>query len=196
MMRIAGFLFIVGCASAQVVGLPIPRDALALTVTKPLNLDFETGDAGHVPPDWSVEQTSRLTGYAVALSRTGCHGGTGCGVMAAGPRVKRNDTGLMVQAFSAAPYRGKRMRLRAWVKLDATDKQSRIRLLFVTDGAHADAGFMDRRGANAAEWSTMEITGTVPFRADMIHIAIALMGKGRAWIDDVSFEEAGEAPCR
>ncbi len=195
-MRIAGFLLFVGCASAQVVGLPIPRDALAPAVTKPLNLDFESGGTGQVPPDWSVEQTSRLAGYAVALSRTGCHGGTGCAVLAAGPKVRRSATGMLIQAFSAEPYRGKRMRLRAWVKLDATDKQSRIRLLFVTDGVHADAGFLDRRGANAAEWSTVEITGTVPFRADMIHIAIALMGKGRAWIDDVSFEEAGEASCR
>jgi hypothetical protein len=196
MIRLAMCGLLAACAGAQMPGLPLPPDAIAPEVAHPANLSFENGEAGKVPPEWSVDQVSRLAGYSVALSRSGCHSGKGCAILAAGPQVANNSAGALMQVFSAQPYRGKLMRLRAWVKVESESRRDRVHLMFLTDGDRATAEFLDKRGVRGGEWTLAEVEGKVPWRADLIHIAFALTGKGKAWIDDVTFEEVSAPPSR
>lgn len=194
MIRLA-ILGLLACGGfAQMRGLGVPPDAIAPDAARPANLGFESGEAGSVPPEWSVDQVSRLNGYSAAVSRSDCHGGRACAILTAGPQVARNNAGALMQAFSGQPYRGKRMRLRAWVRLESESKRDRIHLMFLTDGENSTAEFLDRSGVRPGEWTQAEVEGKVPWHADLIHIAVVMTGKGKAWIDDVSFEEVSASP--
>jgi hypothetical protein len=45
-------------------------------------------------------------------------------------------------------------------------------------------------GAHSSEWTLAEVTGKAAKDAIGVHIGVVLTGQGRAWVDDVTFEEA------
>jgi len=166
--------------------LRLPSDAVAVG---PANLDFETGEAGQAPPEWSLMQEARVAGYSIAVRKTGCRTGSGCAVIAAGNQTERGAAGAMIQQFSADPYQGKTMRLRAWVKLEGGGRGNSIKVAFAADGEKGNAAFVQKgRGVNSAEWTLAEVEGKVPWHAELVHILVSVSGRARAWVDDVSFE--------
>jgi hypothetical protein len=157
----------------------------------PSNLNFEVGEAGQAPTDWSIAQFSRISGYSTELRKQGCRSGSGCAVIIAGPKVEKRSEGAIVQQFPAEEYEGQRMRLRAWVKLAGGKKGDRIKVAFTADGEDVEATHTQKgRGVEAAEWTLAEVEGKVPWHAETIHIVISTTSTGTAWIDDVSFEPA------
>ena len=190
-MRRAAVWVLLGASAAmtQMQVLTLPPDAMAPEYAPPANLDFEKGTPGQLPPEWSLAQESRIAGYTAEWRSEGCRGGRGCAVVIAGPHVENRIAGALVQQCSALPYRGKRMRLRAWVKLGNARKSDRIKVIFTTDGESSAETFVQKGGVNAAEWTLAEVDGKVPMRADEIHLVVTMTGKGQAWIDDVAFEE-------
>ena len=110
-----------------------PFGAAVAEQTAPANLDFESGDAGQLPADWSLAQESRIAGYTAQLRREGCRTGNGCVAIIAGSQVKRDTAGAIFQQFQANLFKGKRVRFRAWVKLESPEKDARIRISFATD---------------------------------------------------------------
>jgi hypothetical protein len=101
--------------------------------------------------------------------------------------------GTYMQMFDASEYRGKRIRLSAYVK---------------SEGIADWAGVWMRvdRGRTSTAFDNMQnrpITGTQPWmqhtivldvdpEATAIAFGILLRGKGAAWIDDIAFEVVGE----
>jgi hypothetical protein len=174
---------------AQNPVLRLPSEAPPLEEAAPSNLDFETGEAGAVPPDWSLTQASRVAGYRVELRREGCRSGSGCAVISSSPNRERGMAAGLIQQFPAIRYRGQRMRLRAWVKLQGQQRGDGLRVAFSTDGQGGDATFIQKGGRIiASEWTLAEVEGKVPWRAELIHLVVSVEGKGSFWIDDVSFE--------
>src|SRR5947208_1294762 len=124
----------------------LPTGAIAQS-----NLDFEAGAEGRAPAGWYLAQDSRIDGYFVELRKQGCHAGTGCALIVAGPQVKSTGAGTLAQAFDATAYREKTMRLRAWVRLDGGRRGERIRVLFAVDGEKKSAEHIQKGGVREGE---------------------------------------------
>jgi hypothetical protein len=149
----------------------------------------ELGDTGQLPADWSLAQESRIAGYTAQLRREGCRTGNGCVAIIAGSQVKKDTAGAIFQQFPANLFKGKRVRFRAWVKLESAEKDARIRISFATDSEeHGDAAFLQKGSIKATEWTLAEVEGKVPFKAEQIHLLITVAGRATALIDDASFE--------
>ena len=174
---------------AQAPILKLPSETAEPAYGSPANLDFEKGAAGQLPDGWSLEPDSRFRGYSAELRREGCRTGSGCAVLMSGPETRKGSAGAILQEFAAAPYLGKRMRLRAWVKLEEGRRTDAIKLMLATDGEKSEETFVQKgRGVSAPEWTLAEVEGKVPFRAEVVHIVVTVTS-GKAWVDDVSFEE-------
>lgn len=159
----------------------------AVEASTPRNLDFETGAAGEVPPEWYVAQDSRIAGYSAEVRKADCHSGAGCAVIVAGPKAERGGAGTLVQQFDATPYREKTMWFRAWVRVEGGRKGDRARVLFTVDGDKKSAEYLQRGDVRSGEWTLAEVKGKVPKDATEIHVGITMMGKGRTWVDDAAF---------
>jgi hypothetical protein len=128
--------------------------------------------------------------YMAELRRVGCRSGIGCAVVLVPANAPRPFSQLM-QSFSAAPYRGMTVRLRAWLRVEAAQPDDRAQMRLSVDRAGHQNGFldnMDDRPVRSAEWTLCEITGKVDADATFIEIGIMSIGRGRVWADDVSFE--------
>jgi hypothetical protein len=106
----------------------------------------------------------------------------------AGPQVERDMAGAIFQQFQAERYQGKRVRFRAWVKLESAEIEARIRLSFAADTEDKTSAFMQKGNVKANDWKLAEVEGKVPAKAEQIHVIITVAGRGTAVIDDASFE--------
>ncbi len=157
----------------------------------PRNLRFEQGKAGDVPPGWFVPAVEKTTGSLAQLRRKGCRSGNeGCAVVIA-PATAPDAVGNLMQSFSAAAYRGKTVRLRAWVRVEAGTPGDRAQMWLKVDRPNGRVGFyddMDDRPVRDAEWTNCEIVAEVESDAQFLDFGVRSIGRGRVWVDDVSFE--------
>lgn len=170
------------CLLLQVVSLPPPG---------PANPGFEQGEAGQAPPGWFVPPVLRKAGYSAELRRQGCHGGSGCAVVLVPANPPPEMFGNLMQSFDAAPYRGRNVRFRAWVRLEPVEAGDRAQLWLRVDRTGGQMGFFDNMGdrpIRSSQWQSYEITGVIDSDAQSLNIGLMSLGRGRAWIDDVSFE--------
>jgi hypothetical protein len=170
----------------------------------PRNLKFEEGEVGKVPPGWFVPALPREAAYLAELRRTGCRSGVGCAVVLVPSNAP--PFGYLMQSFNAAPYRGMKVRLRAWLRLEprppgdlvtsylrleASPAEDSAQMRLSVDRGNHRSGFfdnMDDRPVRSAEWTRCEIVGTIDDDARFIDIGVMSIGRGRAWVDEVSFE--------
>jgi tetratricopeptide (TPR) repeat protein len=160
------------------------------TVPAPRNLKFEEGVVGKVPPGWFVPALPKDADYLAELRRSGCRSGVGCAIVLVPANAPRPLSDLM-QSFGAGAYRGKVVRLRAWLRLEATDPDDRAQMWISVDREHHRQGFydnMDDRPLRSPEWTQCEIVGRIDPDAVFIDIGVMSIGRGRVWVDDVSFE--------
>src|SRR5579871_63082 len=160
------------------------------SVPTPRNLTFEEGVVGKVPPGWFVPALPKDADYLAELRRTGCRSGVGCAVVLVPANAPRPLSDLM-QSFGAGAYRGKVIRLRAWLRLEATDPDDRAQMWISVDREHHRRGFydnMDDRPVRSSDWTKAEIVARIDEDAVFIDIGIMSIGRGRVWVDDVSFE--------
>jgi hypothetical protein len=166
-----------------------PEDA----IFGPRNLNFAEGQPGKVPPGWFVPALPRDADYLAALSRTGCRDSVGCAVVLVPSNAPRPFSSLS-QSFSAAAYRGRSVRLGAWLRLESADPEDRAQMWLSVDRENRQQGFfdnMDDRPIRSSEWTYIEITGPVAPDARFINIGVMSVGRGRVWVDGVSFEVLG-----
>jgi hypothetical protein len=156
----------------------------------PRNLNFEKGEPGKVPAPWFVPSMEKTTGNLAELRRKDCRSGIGCVVLIA-PATSPDTPGRLMQSFSAAAYRGKTVRLRAWLKVEAAAPGDRAQLSLKVTGPNQKTGFWaerDQRAEYPARWTICEITGKIDDDAQFVDFWIASVGHGSVWIDNVSFE--------
>jgi len=156
----------------------------------PLNLNFEEGEAGKKPPGWIVPELEKTTGNLAELRRKGCRSGIGCAVLIA-PATAPGIVGNLMQSFSAVAYRGKTVRLRAWLKVEAGSPGDRAQMWLTEDRPKGKQGFstdLDERAVRVDEWTSCELTGKIHPDAQFLRFGVQSIGHGRVWIDGVSFE--------
>lgn len=96
--------------------------------------------------------------------------------------------GTLFQAIPAAPLRGKKIWLSAWVRADM-EGGGRVQLGLRVDRADGKPSFFDNmadRPLRDTPWQLVEIEGEVARDADRILVMLVLTGGGTAWIDEVS----------
>jgi hypothetical protein len=156
----------------------------------PRNLNFAQGAPGKVPKGWFVPALPKDADYMAGLRRKGCRSSAGCAVVLVPANAPRPFS-ILMQSFSAAPYRGKTVQLRAWLRVEGSQADDRAQMRLSVDREGHQNGFfdnMDDRPVRSAEWTLCEITGKVDADATFIEIAVMSIGRGRVWVDDVAFE--------
>jgi len=156
----------------------------------PRNLNFEEGEPGKAPPGWTVLTLEKVTGNLAELRRKGCRGGIGCAVLIA-PATAPGQVGNLMQSFSAAAYRGKTVRLRAWLRVEAVAPGDRGNMWLQEDrpsGKQAFSADLDERAVRSPDWTLCELTGRIHSDAQFLRFGFSSIGHGRVWIDSVSFE--------
>src|SRR6185503_2837294 len=81
----------------------------------PVNLDFESGMPGEVPPGWFAPTTT--LGYPAVLSAENPKQGRQCARVSGRPE-SADAFGNVMQTIDATAYRGKRVRLRGAVRVE------------------------------------------------------------------------------
>jgi len=161
-----------------------------------LNGDFEEGREGQVPENWI--SPTRSLGYEAEMTDENVLSGQYCAVVyrKSDEDPKIRDFGNIMQAFDAEPYRGKRVRFRGAVRIDITEQDSKAQLWMRVDREGRKQGFFDNmhdRPITSGSWKYYEIIGDIDQDAYTINIGMILIGKGRAWLDHVSFEDMGSS---
>jgi len=141
--------------------------------------------AGKAPDDYvmGLDTSVRHTGSASAFVRA------------------RKETpagfGTLMQMASAEAYRGKRVRLSAWVKSEMIDGEAWAGLWLRIDGERPQQdvlGFdnmQDRPIKGTIDWTRVAIVLDVPQEAQQMGFGVLLGGVGQVWMDDLKFEVVG-----
>lgn len=176
-----------------------PSDYGAFPVAAvPGNLNFEASSVGESPAQWVIWSKLRRFGFEVVTSDDRPFGGDRAAVVRRAPGDEVGEaSGNLVQRINAAPYRGKRIRLRAAARADLPDSALafvRLRIQAGDPGEVEDADrppifdSLDRHRVVSSDWRLYEITAEVPHDAGTISYGLFLVGAGNAWIDEISLE--------
>jgi C-terminal processing protease CtpA/Prc len=162
--------------------------------SQPVNLDFEQGEVGQLPTGW-VSPTK--PNYAGELTEEKPISGKRAALLRSLPSASADGPpfGNLMQAFDATRFRGHRVRLRAAVRIEGSEPGSRAQLWLRVDRSENKIGFFDNMGdrpITLGEWQYYEVIGDVDEDAATINIGMLLIGGGKAWLDDVSFEDIGK----
>ena len=162
--------------------------------SQPVNLDFEQGEIGQVPTGW-VSPTK--PNYAREMTEEKPNSGKRAALLRSLPGASADGPpfGNLMQAFDARLFRGHRVRFRAAVRIEGSEPAARAQLWLRVDRGENQIGFFDNMGdrpIRLGEWQYYEIVGDVEEDAATVSIGMLLLGKGKAWLDDVSFEDIGK----
>jgi hypothetical protein len=101
--------------------------------------------------------------------------------------------GTYMQMFDATEYRGKRLRLSAYIKSDSIQKWAGMWMRVDRDQKPVAFDNMGDRAIKGTQaWTRHEIVLDVDPKATQIAFGILLEGKGTAWIDDAVFDVVSE----
>lgn len=101
----------------------------------------------------------------------------------------RAQIGVASSSIKAEAYRGKKFRLKAWMRTDVTDGQGQFWVRVDREGK--SYGFfdnMDNRPIKAKEWKAYEIAGTIDAEASFLNFGAFLVSEGKIWIDNFILE--------
>lgn len=140
---------------------------------------------------WS-KAGSQPADYDMGIDRDGAFTGSSSGFIrskAADPR----GFGTYMQMFDATEYRGKRLRLSAYVKSERVENWAGLWMRVDRDKkAVAFDNMQDRPIRNTQGWTQHAIVLDVDAKATAVAFGILLAGRGAVWIDDVTFEIVDE----
>jgi hypothetical protein len=161
------------------------------SIPGPLNLKFDEGVPNKLPAAWFVPALPNDADNWAQLRTSGCLDTKGsCAVVMAPANAPVHVSNLM-QSFSAKAYRGRTVRFRAWVRVDAGLPEDHAQMWLSVDRSNDQKGFFDNmsdRPIRSSSWVSSEIQTRIDDDATFIKFGIMSVGRGRVWVDDVSFE--------
>lgn len=105
------------------------------------------------------------------------------------------EGGGVLQILDAAPYRGKRVVLRAAARAEVqAPHKAELKLIPLSKGG-GDPAAAPGVAVTSGEWQVYEVAADVPPEARGIAVALVLTSEGRVYWDDVSLEAEG-APAK
>jgi len=161
----------------------------------PVNLDFEQGTLGQLPDGW---RCPTVINYGAELTAEQPKSGKYAALLQSKESAAPGSSfGNLMQAIDATPFRGRRVRFRASVRVEG--QAGRAQLWLRVDRGENKIGFFDNMGnrpITSAQWHEYEIVGDVEDDAEVLNIGMILIGKGKAWLDAVSIEDLGKTIVR
>jgi RNA polymerase sigma factor (sigma-70 family) len=134
--------------------------------------------------------------YEIRVDRTVRHGGKASGSIKSFTR-RPLWYGALTQAFKADRFRGRRLRMTAYVK--SRDVENSAGLWMRVEGSDGKGNYsvssdlMRTRIKGTTDWKQYEVVLDVPKEgAAAIYFGVMLAGKGQVWADDFKFEAVGE----
>jgi len=142
---------------------------------------------GTVPTGWRLRGIYP-TDYEVGTDTSVAHSGDRSGFLVARPEAR--GFGTLMQAFRADLFRGRRLRLSAFVR--TADVEHWAALWMRVDGPNEDTlafdNMQDRPILGTKDWRQYRVVLDVPENSEIIAFGVLLGGGGRVWLDDVSFD--------
>ena len=130
--------------------------------------------------------------YETGIDRGVTHDGKSSGYISS-TVLSSEGFGTWMQMFKADEYRGKRLRMSAYVKGDNLDTGALLRMTIIGGaGTLAFDGMYDRRIKGTSDWKKYEIVLDVPASSLLISFGFGMNGKGQVWADDFQFEVVGQ----
>jgi hypothetical protein len=159
---------------------------------EPENLGLEDDAEGGKPRGWGLD--GNPAHYEAALDTRIVHGGRASAVV----RSKSKDATACVlgTGFSAESYKGKRVRVSAWLR--AEDVASSAGLVACVPGSENPSAFLERdyQLKGTTNWTRCETELDVPAQASVIALCVVLKGTGAVWIDDCALEVVPTPPAQ
>lgn len=146
----------------------------------PRNLDFGDGETDQQAPGWAVYP--ERTDYKAAVSHEGCQIGPSCAILFAPAQTPAGSFGALVQTVDAVQYRGKTVRLRAWVKL-ASAAEGNLARLFIQDRNN-----MFGREIRDTDWTEYEAIRSIDAASSTISFGVGLNGSGSVRVDGMALD--------
>jgi erythromycin esterase len=163
--------------------MPVPE---TLPTQKPTNLGFEAGEIGKLPTGWSVGGGQ---GYLAQTEREAAkEGGRYLKVVFQGDPKAWVPFSAM-QHLDATPYRGRKLRVSAWIR--AEGEQNCQASLRVWVSREKGRSFLDdTRGRQKIDktWTKVAIECTVAEDATALSLFCFVAGAGTACFDDIRIE--------
>jgi hypothetical protein len=158
-----------------------------------VNPGFEQGEAGLTPAGWFVPRALTEAGFRAETTTSGCRSGAKCAVLTGVMNPPMGTFSNLMQTIDAAPFAGKRIRMRGAVRVDGSSTSAQMWLRL--DGKDGSMGYLDNMGERPIRgivWQYYDIEANVG--ADVGKVAFGLMGlgAGKVFFDDVSIEAIGE----
>jgi RNA polymerase sigma factor (sigma-70 family) len=161
--------------------------AVGRTAVRAADKDDKPAEVAGRPKGW-FGGCAKSEEYEVGLDRKERHGGKASAFVRL-KNVADTDFGTLGQVFKADDYRGKRVRLSAWLK--TKDVAGGAGLWMRVDGADKTLTFdnmKDRAVKGDSRWARCEVVLDVPEAAKHITFGLLVWGKGQAWVDDFKIE--------
>ncbi len=179
-----------GSAIAILLLLTVP-EVFSRELLHPFNLDFEEGSRRGMPSGWYMPTFSEKNNYNSEISSENPASGKYCLKLYIDSVPSQDIYGSVMQSIDAEPYRGKKIRFRAAVRVELKGDSSTGHLWVRAHRKDDQNGFFDMmedRPIVLGNWEFYEITGEIDENADKINFGLMLKGAGKAWIDAASFE--------
>lgn len=158
----------------------------------PYNLDFEIGEFGKLPKGWTVPSYADKLGYTAYLTNEEPKSGKYCLELFREGKYEEGMYGSVMQSVDAKPYRGKTIRLKAFIRAEVHSPKGSAHLwIRERIGNDEESGYFEylpNQPCVLRKWELREIVGLISPDADVINFGLLLFGNGKAWIDSVSFE--------
>ena len=192
-------------ALLQQLTLTLGRPPIFSTAQQDL---FDTEPEGCIPAPWYVPDVCIAGGQLTFVRSAPTEPARGRFVQVGGlegmGRFLESSGGMrnLVQTFDARPFRGKKVRFSADVKLNAAAvaRDARAQLWLRVDRAElAKPSLFDNmfdRPIRSADWARYEITGVVDADAEEMSVGIMVFGEANAWFDNARFEIVEEGPTK
>jgi hypothetical protein len=150
------------------------------------NLDFETTGTASSIPGWNIHAHSSEA-YSQRIAEGGAHGGRSF------LEVKSTQQGSpeffsASQGIVAGPYKGKRVRFRAFLKTEDVAEEASVAMVTSTGQSSYYATTRGRGAKGSTDWQPQEIVLDVPTDAEELSVSVILRGRGTLGVDDASLE--------
>lgn len=177
------------------------KAAKALSAVPLVNAGFESTVPGKVgaPEGWWAVQHAGPLSYTFEHDTKIRHGGErSLRVTNVGPE----PFGAIYQTVLASAYRGRTLRLSAWLRTEGTSGNrygsgAGLKLHSVRGGYPIDLIEMRRDAVHGTtDWARYEIALKVPAEAETLEAGVVLFGPGTVWLDDVALDVVDDLPPR
>jgi hypothetical protein len=144
--------------------------AIALGLEDDLRMEGYQGGAG-----WFIPKGLKDAGYSAEIQHQGCRQNSTCATVIGSATPKDQMFGNLMQSFNATAYRGKTVRLRAFLKMDSTNPDDATQIWLRVDRPNRTMGAFDNMGdrpVKSVNWSSAEIVAKVADDALTLNIGV------------------------